>query len=150
MPALRRSFTGRGSSPDFRRETVVFTDVATVCEALGVNVEQGEGTANSPQEMMGADFAHYHRFMQVKKGRALVKLPGKLPPDQQYSHPGDAVPFDASGVYPVPTNSRVANYGKDSAERFACDNLITPTRVSCACSTIRSTAARPDSIQPSI
>jgi hypothetical protein len=61
--------------------------------------------------------------MQIKKGHLLVKNPGTLPPDQQYSYSGAAVPFDPTGVYPVPTDPRAANYPPGSSQRLACDTF---------------------------
>jgi hypothetical protein len=61
--------------------------------------------------------------MQIKKGHLLVKQSGTLPPEQQYTYSGTPVPFDPSGVYPVPIDPKAANYPGGSAQRFAADNF---------------------------
>ena len=104
-------------------ESVIVTDVATARQALQTIIDQGEGTSTSPMEIVGDGYAHYYRYMEIKKGRRLVKMPGSLPPDQQYTYSGDPVPFDPSGVYPVPTDPKAASYPTGSAARFACDNF---------------------------
>lgn len=109
--------------PGLMPESVVVNDVATARQAIQTIVDQGEGTSTSPMEIVGDGYAHYYRYMEIKKGRRLVKMPGTLPPDQQYTYSGDPVPFDPSGVYPVPTDPKAANYPAGSAERFACDNF---------------------------
>jgi hypothetical protein len=108
--------------PDIMPESVVVTDVATAQEAIRIIVEQGEGTSNSPEEVVGGRYAHYYRFMQIKKGRLLVKVPTPQPPDQQYTYSGAPVPFDPAGVYAVPTNPTAAGY-TDASQRFANDNF---------------------------
>ncbi|HEY0107043.1 MAG TPA: ferritin-like protein [Rhizomicrobium sp.] len=85
--------------PDIMYESVVVTDVATAQQAIATIVEQGEGTTTSPLEVVGSGYAHYYRYMQIRKGRLLVPAPGT--PDG-YAYAGAPVPFDASGVYDVP------------------------------------------------
>lgn len=109
--------------PDLMNHAVVVTNVATAVQALTTIVEQGEGTPISPREVVGGGYAHYYRFMQIKKGHLLVKQPGTLPPEQQYTYSGTPVPFDPSGVYPVPIDPKAANYPAGSAQRFAADNF---------------------------
>ena len=109
--------------PDLMRESVVVTDVASAQRAIQIIIEQGEGTADSPQEVTGGNFAHYYRYMQIAKGRELIKLPGKLPPAEQYVYGGSPIPFNATGVYNVPTNPTSAGYPAGSIQRFACDNF---------------------------
>jgi rubrerythrin len=109
--------------PDLMDSSVVVTNRATAVQALQTIVEQGEGTKTSPGEVVGNEYAHYYRFMEIKKGRLLVKMPGTLPRDQQYTYSGAPVSFDASGVYAVPTDPKAANYPAGSAQRVACDNF---------------------------
>lgn len=73
--------------------------------ALGIIVEQGEGTDTSP---LGGDgeFAHYYRFEELANGRRLVPNPS-IP--QGYSFSGPAVPFDPKAVYPLAPNTKVAD-----------------------------------------
>jgi len=109
--------------PDLMDNAVVVTNVDTAIQALTTIVEQGEGTPSTPKEVVGGGYAHYYRFMQIKKGHLLVKRPGNLPPAQQDTYSGDLVPFDPSGVYAVPIDPKAANYPVSSAQRLACDNF---------------------------
>jgi hypothetical protein len=83
--------------PDLIDDAVVVTDVATAKQALTTIVEQGEGTSKSPLEVVGKSYAHYYRFMQIKKGHLLE------PKGDSYAWDGPPVPFDPTGVFPVPT-----------------------------------------------
>jgi hypothetical protein len=85
--------------PDLMPEAVVVTNVATAQQAITTIVEQGEGTSTSPEEVAGNKYAHYYRYMQIKEGHLLVRLPGSKP---GYAYSGARVPFDAGGVYDVP------------------------------------------------
>ena len=60
-------------------------------------IEQGEGTHTSPEEVVGPGYAHYYRYMQIKKQHFLVKTPG-IP---GYAYSGAPLVFDPSGVYNV-------------------------------------------------
>jgi len=85
--------------PDLMHESVIVIDVPTAQEAIGIIVEQGEGTHTSPEEVVGPGYAHYYRFMQIKTGHLLVKTPG-VPPG--YAYKGAPLAFDPGGVYDVP------------------------------------------------
>jgi len=98
-------------------EAVVVADLASAQRALGTIVEQGEGTANSPEEGVGAGYAHYYRFMQIKKGKALIPSAGS------YAYAGTPIVFDPSGVYRMPSNPTPALYQDFPAQRFAFDNF---------------------------
>ena len=82
-------------------------------------IKQGEGTASSPEAVVGGGFAHYYRYMQIQKQRRLVTLPAP----GKYAYDGDPVPLDVGGVYPVPTNPKSASYPAGSVQRFLCDNF---------------------------
>lgn len=88
--------------PDLMFESIVVTDVPTAQQALKTIVEQGEGTHTSPEEVVGPGYAHYYRYMQIKKGHLLVKTPGVAP---GYAYTGAALTFDASGAYNVPPSA---------------------------------------------
>lgn len=110
--------------PDLMDQSVVVYDVATAKQAITTIIEQGEGTSSSPLEIVGSGYAHYYRYMQIKKGHLLVKNPDPaLPPDKQYSYTGMAVPFDAKGVYAVPADPSSSKYPKGSPQAFANDNF---------------------------
>jgi len=108
---------------DLMPESVVVTNVATAQQAINTIIEQGEGTSTSPLEEIGKGYAHYYRFMQIKKGRQLVAVPGAVPPAQPYAYAGAPVPFDPQGVYAVPTNPKAAGYPAGSTQAFANDNF---------------------------
>jgi hypothetical protein len=108
--------------PDLMPEAVVVVDNATAQQALTAIVEQGEGTATSPQEVIGDRLAHYYRFLEIKKGRRLVQTnPGEHPARWAYS--GAPIVLDASGVYPLPDDPSAASYPAGSAQRKACDTF---------------------------
>lgn len=109
--------------PDLMPESVIVTNVASAQQAINIIVEQGEGTETSPEEVVGGDYAHYYRFMEIKEGHKLVKNPGTLPPEEQYSYSGEAVPFDPSGVYPLPTNPSLTPYASGSQAAFENDTF---------------------------
>jgi hypothetical protein len=103
--------------PDLLPNAVIVTDVSTAQQAISTIVEQGEGTSKSPDEVVGYyRYAHYYRFMQIKKGRRLVTTRKDSP-----SYVGEPIPFDPSGVYPVPANPSLASYPPGSAQRLACN-----------------------------
>lgn len=108
--------------PELMDEAVVVTNVATAQQALTTIVEQGEGTTDSPEEVAGGGYAHYYRFMQIQKGHLLVPRPGGTP-DTRYAYAGEAVPFDASGVYAVPTDPSSGSYTPGSVQAAANNNF---------------------------
>lgn len=103
--------------PELFPEAVVVDDLPSAKAALGTIVEQGEGTSDSPQEGAGAGYAHYYRFMQIKKGKALV------PSASTYVYGGATIAFDPEGVYQLPTNPTAALYRAGTAQRFAFDTF---------------------------
>ncbi|MBX9813374.1 MAG: ferritin-like protein [Sphingomonas sp.] len=107
--------------PELMDEAVVVTDVATAQQAIQTIVEQGEGTSNSPLEIVGSGYAHYYRYMQIQKGHLLVPTSGGPDPADDYAYSGAPVPFDASGVYAVPTNP--GPYAPGTIAAFANDNF---------------------------
>lgn len=110
--------------PDLMPKSVVVTDVATAQQAIGIIIEQGEGTSSSPEEQVGGSFAHYYRFMQIQKGRKLVKVAGAQAQGDQYAYVGAPVGFDANGVFLIPTNpAKSPGYQAGSVEAFANDNF---------------------------
>ena len=109
--------------PDLMPEAVVVVDVLTAVKAINTIVEQGEGTAQSPLEVDGADYAHYYRFAEIYHGKRLIKNPNAGPDtpfDERYIYFGESVPFDQTGVFPVTTNPKVAAYPPNSAAQHAC------------------------------
>jgi hypothetical protein len=105
--------------PALMNESVVVTDLNTAKQALETIIEQGEGTATSPEEVVGDQYAHYYRFMQIKKGAYLVKNPA----DNSYSYSGAAITLDPTGVYALPTDPKADDYAVGSVARVACDTF---------------------------
>jgi hypothetical protein len=88
------------------------TDVASATRALSIVVEQGEGTASSPEDGDGeGELAHYYRFAEIKHGRRLVPDPTA---EEGFSYTGAPVVFTPSGVHPMITDPKPAFYPKDT------------------------------------
>ena len=102
---------------------VAVTNVATAIQALTTIVEQGEGTSTGPGEVVGGGFAHFYRFMQIKKGRALVKVNDSGPVNERYTYSGVVIPFDPTGVYAVPDDPLAASYPAGSQAGALCDRF---------------------------
>jgi hypothetical protein len=102
------------------------TDLDSANKAIDTIVLQGEGTKESPLEAVGAsDPAHYYRFAEIHFGKTLIKNPAATPatpPDQQFIYGGDPIPFDATGVFPVPSDPTAAGYPAGPA-RLACQKF---------------------------
>jgi hypothetical protein len=113
--------------PDLMDGSVVVTSVATAEQAIETIVEQGEGTKESPLEAAtGNEIAHYYRYAEIYFGRKLIPNPDagpQTPPDNRYVYGGAPIPFDESGVYPVPSDPLAAKYPPGSAARHACDTF---------------------------
>jgi hypothetical protein len=108
--------------PDLMPDAIVVTNVATAQAAIRTIVDQGEGTRKSPLEVVGTGYAHYYRFMEIRKGHLLVATPDGGPkPEDKYAYTGDPVPFDPTGVYAVPTDP--GGYPAGSPQAFANDNF---------------------------
>ena len=107
--------------PDLIRDSVVVFDNSTAQKAIQTIVDQGEGTTTSPEEIVGDEVAHYYRFMEIKKGKQLVREPGTDP--ARWAYAGDPIVLDPSGVYPVPSDPKASKYPVGSAARKACDTF---------------------------
>jgi len=110
--------------PDLMRDAVVVKDVASAQQAIELIVEQGEGTTTDPMEGVGDDYAHYYRFMEIKKGRRLVPVPDGGPaPADKWAYTGGAVRFDLDGVYSVASDPGIPPYSPGTVQAFANDNF---------------------------
>jgi hypothetical protein len=108
------------------RRAVEVTDVRSACGAIDTIVDQGEGTATDPLEVVGDDYAHYYRFAEIFHGRRLIPrpvAPPHAPPDERYVYGGDPVPFDPGGVLAAPTNPKASDHPAGSAAREVCDTF---------------------------
>lgn len=103
--------------PALFKEAIVVDDVTSAQQALTTIVEQGEGTSTSPEEDVGKGVAHYYRFLQIKKGYALV------PSGATFAYAGPPIAFDPAGVYDLPSNPTAAMYAGQPAQLFAFDNF---------------------------
>lgn len=112
---------GNQVTPDTVSGVVAVTDVATAKQAIDTIISQGEGTATSPGEVVGSDFAHYYRFAEIVKGHKLVRNPAAAPsdpPDQQFTYTGAEIAAP-TGVIAAPVNPTTAGYPEGSAARQA-------------------------------
>ena len=91
---------------------------AEAIRALGIIVEQGEGTQTSPLGGDDGEFAHYYRFEELANGRRLVPNPA-VP--QGYSFTGPPVPYDPTSVYPLAPNTKAADLPAGSESRRLAD-----------------------------
>jgi Ferritin-like len=107
-PATRNQVSG------FLDGDFIVTDVTSTSPAIDTIVQQGEGTKQSPLEAAtGTEPAHYYRFAEIHFGKTLMKNPAAGPgdpPDKQFVYGGASIPFDPSGVFPVPKDPSAANY----------------------------------------
>lgn len=106
--------------PDLMPGAIVVSNVATAQAALAKIVDQGEGTATSPEESSGGPPAHYYRFMQIFAGALLEPAPDKDPP---WVYGGTPIVLDVEGIHPVPSDPKAANYPKGSAQAVTNDTF---------------------------
>jgi hypothetical protein len=88
-------------------------------KALGIIVEQGEGTKTSPLDPQ-LELAHYYRFAEIFNGRKLV--PDTTAP-HGYSYSGDPVTLDQSGIWNMVANPKLTDYPANSAARRNADQF---------------------------
>ncbi|HEV3047312.1 MAG TPA: ferritin-like protein [Solirubrobacteraceae bacterium] len=93
--------------------------------AIHTIVEQGEGTSTDPfGDEAHDELAHYFRFAEIVKGRKYVQVELQTPCQKVcWAYEGEAIPFDASKVYPVVANPKAQLYPEGSAARHACDTF---------------------------
>jgi hypothetical protein len=98
-------------------DVIAVTNVDTARTAIQTIVQQGEGTARSPDESPG-ELAHYYRFAEIYHGKTLI--PNPTPPPA-FVYEGDPIPFDPQGVLPVVSNPKATDYPAGSPARVQCD-----------------------------
>ena len=99
------------------------TDLASAKRAIGIIVEQGEGTTETPEDQ-AAEYAHYYRFAEIFHGNRLIKNPNatpSTPPDERFLYGGDPVPLDPTGVQQLLINPKAGLYPADSPAAVAND-----------------------------
>jgi hypothetical protein len=84
-------------------------DLASSIEAIGLIVEQGEGTKTSP---LDPEFqpAHYYRYAEIFYGKKLIPNPDPSPGAPEYAYGGHKIEFDPNGIWPVVTNPSLEPY----------------------------------------
>ncbi len=100
-------------------ELFPITRAADAVKAMGIIVEQGEGTKQSPLDPE-RELAHYYRFAEIFNQRRLV--PDKSVPEG-YSYSGDPIVLDTSGIWNMLGNPKVADYPTGSAARRNADQF---------------------------
>jgi hypothetical protein len=86
------------------------TDVLTADKGIQVIVDEGEGTRTDPFQSPG-DPAHYYKFGEIFHGRKIIKTA------DGFAYGGDPIPFDASGVYPMKANPKIADFAPGTQAR---------------------------------
>ncbi len=87
--------------------------------AIGIIIEQGEGTSTSPADAQG-EIAHYYRFNELVVGRTCIKNPDA---PHGYSYTGDPIPFDEANVLPMFANTKAHMLAEGSEERRLIDSF---------------------------
>jgi len=80
-------------------------------KALGIIVEQGEGTKTSPIDPEH-ELAHYYRFAEIYHQRKLIPDPNVR---EGYSYSGAPIVLDPSGIWNMVSNAKAADYPPGSA-----------------------------------
>jgi hypothetical protein len=88
-------------------------------KALGIIVEQGEGTKTSPLDPQH-ELAHYYRFAEIFNQRKLV--PDNTAPNG-FSYSGDPVTLDQAGIWDMVANPKLSDYPDGSAARRNADQF---------------------------
>jgi hypothetical protein len=89
--------------------------------ALGLIIEQGEGTKSSPLTRPGGgEMAHYYRFSEVFFGRRLRPDP-TVP--EGFSYSGEPVPLDETGVWDLLPNPKAEQLPAGSRARRHADQF---------------------------
>ena len=105
--------------PKFFPEKLLFpiTDIDTAIRGINIIVDQGEGTSTdpfvSPEDEPDSviELAHYYRFEEITKGKALIKDPSA---PKGYSYSGEEIPFDPTAVARMWPNPRMNDYPVDT------------------------------------
>jgi len=115
-------FTGNSALqmtiPQFYSLQVLFPviDLDSAVRALGIIIDQGEGTSTDPfvdshSDDEGPDeIAHYYRFEGIVKGRELVAVKDPVTGKTTYSFTGSPIPFDSTlvtNMLPDPSMSQI-------------------------------------------
>lgn len=97
-------------------------DEKNALKALGLIVDQGEGTKTSPFDV-GKEPAHYYRYAEVFEGYSLIPNPKPAPGAPGYVYGGARIAFDPAGVLPVVENPDASMYPAGSPAALANDSF---------------------------
>lgn len=104
-------------------------DVASAAAVIETIVEEGEGTTHSPlDDQPAGELAHYYRFAEIYHGGVLTPNPNP-PPDPKptdlyfYDKANQPIPFDPTGVYPLPADPSTAGYPAGSKAQRLCSTF---------------------------
>lgn len=85
-------------------------DAPTANKGIQIIVDEGEGTSTDPFQSPG-DPAHYYKFGEIFHGRKIIKTA------DGFAYGGDPIPFDATGVYPMKANPKIADFAPGTQAR---------------------------------
>jgi hypothetical protein len=94
-------------------------NAADAVKAIGIIVEQGEGTAQSPLDPEG-DLAHYYRFAEIFFGKRLIEKPSA---PNGFAYAGAPIPFDPAGVWNIVSNAKASQFPAGSRARLLADQF---------------------------
>ncbi len=104
-----------------RFPSTAITDTDSARDGIRLIVDQGEGVGPfDPFQVNGSDssLAHFYRFEEVVCQKRLVNID-----NVSYSYSGSPIPFNASGVYPVPKNFNITTVPSNSSCITAARNF---------------------------
>ncbi len=90
------------------------TNVETAGKSIDVIVVEGEGTRTTPFESP-ADPAHFYKFSEIYEGQRIVET------QDGFAYAGASIPFDATGVFPMVDNPKVADFAIGTAARIGVE-----------------------------
>jgi len=88
-------------------------DLASAISAIGLIVEQGEGTHTSPLDPEHQP-AHYYRYAEIYYGKKLIPNPDHTPGAPPYVYGGHSIEFNPAGIWPVVSNPSLQPYAPGS------------------------------------
>jgi hypothetical protein len=111
------------TADDYYSPSLLFkiTNAEEAVKAIGIIIEQGEGTDTSPEAPVidgTGEPAHYYRFQQIVKGRLLINAPVK-----GYVFGGDKINAASVEVYPLWDNTKIKDLESYPAEWKALNDF---------------------------
>ena len=87
-------------------------------KGIQIIIDEGEGTRTDPFQSPG-DPAHYYKFGEIFFGRRIIKT------SDGFAYGGDPIPFDATGVYPMKANPKIADFAPGTLARARVEEFST-------------------------